>query len=853
MKVYSPIGSKERFLEMFQNVNKIKLNESMFKSNGDINEINSFNEQVENAETILNTAYNQLKAKDINIKQTNTQSDNNDNFVELICFDAQNNEIVFRFEILSTEEDQDNVFGVNKVMLNNFIFKSSNGDENVELAEDGLKNFNTKYGDELFDVIKEYINIEDSEPDDMEDLSEEIKLIDAIKQDSYPYGGGSSRMQTGKAYADEKPTNPNVRVKSNELDKYIQENDNRQPSADEMTKIYDDLMKKNGRLNPDYSPTFIEVKKEYEKMKSGNAPIEKKRAIPQGLEDLWEEDLTPDENPEETPDLENIDIEQLSQDKEQSGEMLQGGLGDNKSLLDFNKDQIIKGMSVEKEHTDDPIIAIEIVLDHLSEKPDYYTVKDNPEDSAQFNASAEAAEDDENLETNPDMGMGSPAEFAKNFQSDDEDMTNLLLGYKPKNVGDEIDENFLEEMAADPKELEIELKQEPYISIRNSIVQKFKNDKRLGGLNPEAKAYDIVKGNYDWINKGKNRYNVEQIADMYFNKYLKDNKIVNTPQPNVPQKNVTQQVTPQTNVPQQKVSQFNVQQQPDSQIMQNFHKKMSGHPEYIAVMQALKNELSKSGGTGEEIDTKAVDLFGKNYTKISRFLLNKMKPEVIVKHLLTSPNINEDEELNELMSKVTPINEMLSLNEADAEKVYSPNLQKEPYATVLRLLTEMFKLDMRFRRYGNDPVLLAKNRADSYIDAITKGLETKTPQEIAKVIYDRDANALSTDGQVKPLNFNFTQGENPNVVGVSNDSTKGAKNYINAQRYSSIINHFRNEFKKANLNLTPAQVDAQINDIIHVNKNNVDNSISNPERIPLSNTAFSSIYGYDPQQGDVME
>lgn len=584
-------------------------------------------------------------------------------------------------------------------------------------------------------------------------------------------------------------------------------------------------------------------------------------------------------------------------------EYTNNGIGADTPINTVSQKQLLVGIAVEMEHTNDLNFAASIAIDHLTENENYYTMLVNSGlidekkamelanlfsliDSTQSNTLKEAAEDvpyesgaylqdgmagekDRNGHPIPAVdpyfmgGMSSPAEFARNFQSDDEDMTNLLLGYKPKNVGDEIDEDFLEEMAANPKELEIELKQEPYISIRNSIAQKFKNDKRLGGLNSDTQAYNIVKGNYDWINKGKNRYDVEKIADMYFNKYLKDNNIpkampTNTSQTNVPQQKVsqanpTQQVTPQTNVPQQKVSQFNVQQQPDSQIMQNFHKKMSGHPEYIAVMQALKNELSKSGGTGEEIDKKAVDVFGKNYTKIARFLLNKMKPEVIVKHILTSPSINEEEELNELMSKVTPINEMSSLNEADNEKVYSPNLQKEPYATVLRLLTEMIKLDMRFRRYGNDPVLLAKNRADSYIDAITKGLETKTPQEIAKVIYDRDANALSTDGQVKPLNFNFTQGENPNVVGISNDSTKGAKNYINAQRYSSIINHFREEFKKANLNLTPAQIDAQINDIIHVSRNSVDNSIANPERIPLKNTAFSSIYGYDPQQGDVME
>ena len=50
-----------------------------------------------------------------------------------------------------------------------------------------------------------------------------IKLIDAIKKESNPFGGGSEKLQTGKGYADEKPTNDSVRVKSPELDKFVQE------------------------------------------------------------------------------------------------------------------------------------------------------------------------------------------------------------------------------------------------------------------------------------------------------------------------------------------------------------------------------------------------------------------------------------------------------------------------------------------------------------------------------------------------------------------------------------------------------------------------------------------------------
>jgi hypothetical protein len=62
--------------------------------------------------------------------------------------------------------------------------------------------------------------------------------------------------------------------------------------------------------------------------------------------------------------------------------LLKGGLSDHMSVLDIaNKhkvstaqirEQISKGMLVEREHTDDPDIARKIARDHLVEDPLYY-------------------------------------------------------------------------------------------------------------------------------------------------------------------------------------------------------------------------------------------------------------------------------------------------------------------------------------------------------------------------------------------------------------------------------------------------------------------------------------------------
>jgi hypothetical protein len=53
-------------------------------------------------------------------------------------------------------------------------------------------------------------------------------------------------------------------------------------------------------------------------------------------------------------------------------DQLPGGLADGKSPEDYPQDQIEKGMKVEREHTDDPNLALEITTDHVEEDKEYY-------------------------------------------------------------------------------------------------------------------------------------------------------------------------------------------------------------------------------------------------------------------------------------------------------------------------------------------------------------------------------------------------------------------------------------------------------------------------------------------------
>lgn len=53
-------------------------------------------------------------------------------------------------------------------------------------------------------------------------------------------------------------------------------------------------------------------------------------------------------------------------------EKIPGGLANQKKPSDFDQSQLLKGIKVELEHTDNSNLALEIAMDHLTEMPDYY-------------------------------------------------------------------------------------------------------------------------------------------------------------------------------------------------------------------------------------------------------------------------------------------------------------------------------------------------------------------------------------------------------------------------------------------------------------------------------------------------
>lgn len=64
----------------------------------------------------------------------------------------------------------------------------------------------------------------------------------------------------------------------------------------------------------------------------------------------------------------------------ESEDLIPGGKADDAEDEDFPMEQLLKGIKVEMEHTDDPDLAKEIATDHLEEFDDYYDALAEMED-----------------------------------------------------------------------------------------------------------------------------------------------------------------------------------------------------------------------------------------------------------------------------------------------------------------------------------------------------------------------------------------------------------------------------------------------------------------------------------------
>jgi len=547
MKIHKSIGSKERFLEMFQGVNKLQINEVAANT-------------VQNGSQLIDKTFEEFATKVAQVKQTNTQVVGEDNFVEIVTADNDGNQITFTFKVNSSEGDQDGVFHVDNAVLTKFKVVSQNlnvdWDENMKFVQE----FNVNHAGEIANVVAEYADFETETTavDDDEIYEDAVRLIDKV-----PYKKGTETMQTNKAYADQKPTNPDLRVHATELDKFVSEMEDYVNNADTEDEFA--LPNDNGKALPSDDDGSIGVDpydqevandgnddwkisgKKLAKPKKAPPYMEKtgskERAVPSWAEDLMEdgdavgeatdqdkyEDVVFMQGEEADEPLEILktqgedaaiqylmqwhdsgnhmgsqelghgsndqtyekdgyhmswnfplnyiglayELSGVNEDAEKGdypdqmgkkfkpknqfpkkkkkpqsvvklseedtvdvevGNELEGGLGDDASLSDFCPKQLAMGLEVEMEHTDDPKVALEIAMDHLTELPDYYTRLNDMEADAETNGAGS---------TDPMNPSGClPQSVLPPMGDDDSEETDELLGYKPHNVNDYSNEEF---------------------------------------------------------------------------------------------------------------------------------------------------------------------------------------------------------------------------------------------------------------------------------------------------------------------------------------------------------------------------------------------------------------------------
>lgn len=126
-------------------------------------------------------------------------------------------------------------------------------------------------------------------------------------------------------------------------------------------------------------------------------------------------------------------------DADGDGDMIPGGVADDADIGTYDADQVLKGMEVEMEHTDDPKVALEIAMDHLEEFGDYYTRLDGMEKEAEADLEGGGEEplmggpqaSDEPLSMSPPED--APEELAGHFDeigNADKELEDAMLGFK---------------------------------------------------------------------------------------------------------------------------------------------------------------------------------------------------------------------------------------------------------------------------------------------------------------------------------------------------------------------------------------------------------------------------------------
>jgi hypothetical protein len=84
-------------------------------------------------------------------------------------------------------------------------------------------------------------------------------------------------------------------------------------------------------------------------------------------------------------------------------DQMEGGIADEAKPQDFDIKSLLKGILVELEHTNNPIAAMEIAMDHLAEHAEYYDALELMEKELESDDDDDDDDDDDEGEPAPDQ------------------------------------------------------------------------------------------------------------------------------------------------------------------------------------------------------------------------------------------------------------------------------------------------------------------------------------------------------------------------------------------------------------------------------------------------------------------
>lgn len=369
MKVYKKSGSKERLFEMFENVNNMKFEESSLE------QIDPFVEFMNNNETEL---YNRYKIYVENLP--NDQNHKNSLLRKTQYFEDWVDSNFY--------DEKTNKYDLNKNVGESFDSPIEKDKDYLDHTQGDQTSQVSKYDDGVRYPVEDKLKVSDPSLEGLKgnDAPLEEENLDEIswsgvKNATKKVGGDISKGVSNAVnsvgnsisnYADGvvKSYHKGARNKIvNDLEKMaIKFGDE---FGEMVGKINDRAIKAGDKEIDLKSLTQTIGKAIYNKAKTGRGNMSLSKFRKEGLREDEEE-----MDGEETVDTDNIAMDMGYEDS------MEGGLADDAMPSEFDPEQIIKGIKVEMEHTNDPKQALEITMDHLIEIPDYYDHLDDMESEA---------------------------------------------------------------------------------------------------------------------------------------------------------------------------------------------------------------------------------------------------------------------------------------------------------------------------------------------------------------------------------------------------------------------------------------------------------------------------------------